>query len=145
MSLPGYVGEEGEYEETSNDGCPEGEGDWYGENKNSQFWCQYGQGSTEGKNSTWGADSYGERWPQEYIKNVPHYPSQKVNDEEFSVSNQPGQECSKEVEGYHIGYNVAYTAMNKEVGHYSPWSLQEDCWLQSKEEPEFRLYNSSYE
>jgi len=100
MSLPGDIGEKGEDEETSNDCCPEGEWDWYGEDKDPQPWSHHGKHSAQGEDGSRG--TYGcrkGRWGEKDIKDIPQYPPTKVNDEEIPRPNQPRQVASEEVEG----------------------------------------------
>ena len=86
MSLPRYVWEKGEYQETANKCYPEGKRDWYREYLNSQPRPHYYQYPSQGKNGSRGTNSYRKGWPQKYVEDIPQYAPYEVYDEEFLLS-----------------------------------------------------------
>ena len=59
VSLPRYVWEKGDYQETSDYCYPEGQRDGYWEYKNPKFGSHYGERPTQGKDSPRGTNGYG--------------------------------------------------------------------------------------
>ncbi len=80
VSLPRYEGEEREYDETPYDSYPEGDRGGYWEDKHPYSGSHHSKGSTQGEDSSRGADSYGERWTQKYEQNITQYAAAKVSD-----------------------------------------------------------------
>jgi len=91
VSLPGYIGQEREDEETPDDGYPEGKGEGDGEDKNPQFRSHYCQCTAQGKDRPGGADHYGCGSPQEQVQNAAQYPAAEIDQQEPALTHQAGK------------------------------------------------------
>jgi len=83
-------------------------------------------------------------WRKKYEQNAPQYASAKIDGQKLPLSHQFNKICSKEVESYHVDYEVPEAAMDKHAGYYCPWPIYKGCWAYPEKENEVSIYQGSY-